>query len=67
MPAAIRGAFDNADVDGDIFIGRNLADAVEVTILNRDGLTDIVSIEFFLQVGFEFRTVGALDPKRITG
>jgi len=46
--------------------GCRLADRIEIAAVDRDSLIDVVSVEFLLEFGLEFRAFGALDPERIT-
>jgi hypothetical protein len=67
VATAITCAFHDAQVYSDLVFGRRLADNVKVTVLDRYTLIDIVSVERFLQTGFELRTLGAFNPERIAG
>jgi hypothetical protein len=42
------------------------ANYIEVAVLDGYALIDVVSVQAFLQAGFELRTVGAFDPERVT-
>ena len=67
MTATVGSPLDDAEVDSDLAPGGRLANAVEVAVFDRNGLIDVVRVESFLQVGFEFRTIGAFDPEWIAG
>ena len=67
MAATIACTFHDAQVYSDLVFGCRSANNIKVTVVDRDALIDVVCIEAFLQAGFEFRTLGALDPERIAG
>jgi len=67
VTATITRAFHDAQVHSGLVFGRGLADNVKVTVLDRYTLIDVVSVEGFLQGGFELRTLGALNPEWIAG
>ena len=67
MTATITRAFHDAQVHGSVVFGRGLANNVKVTVLDRYTLIDVVSVEGFLQAGFELRTLGAFNPERVAG
>lgn len=67
MAAAITCAFHDAQVYSDLVFGRRLANNVKVTVLDRYTLIDVVSVQGFLQAGFEPRTLGAFNPERVAG
>jgi hypothetical protein len=45
MTAAIRGALHDAKIDGDVVIGGCFADAIEIAVLDRYTLINIVCIQ----------------------
>jgi hypothetical protein len=57
----------DAQVHSDLVFGCSLANNIEVTVVDRYALIDVVSVDRFLQVGFELRTLGAFNPERIAG
>ena len=67
MTATIACAFHDAQVHSDFMFGRRLANDVKVTVVDRYALIDVVSVERFLQAGFEPRTLGAFYPERVAG
>ena len=67
MTATIACTFHDAQVHSGLVFGRGLADNGKVTVLDRYTLIDVVSVEGFLQAGFELRTFGAFNPERIAG
>ena len=67
VAAAVGGPLDDSEIDRNAAFGGCFANAVEVAVLNRDGLTDIVCVQGLLQTGLEFRTVSAFNPKWIAG
>ena len=67
MAATIAGAFHDAQVYSDLVPGGGCADDIEVTVLDRYTLIDVVRVEGFLQAGFELRTFGAFNPERVAG
>jgi len=67
VTATITCAFHDAQVHSSFMFGRRLANNVKVTVLDRYALIDVVSVEGFLQAGFELRTLGAFNPERISG
>jgi hypothetical protein len=67
VAAAVGGTLNNAEVDGDLARGSCFADVSKVTIFYRNGLTDVVRIQFLLQLGFEFRAASAFNPEWVAG
>jgi len=66
VAATIACSFHDAQVYSDLILGCCFANTIEVTVVDRYALLDVVSVEGFLQAGFELRTLGAFDPERIT-
>jgi len=66
VTAAIRSAFHDAKVDSDAVFGSRFAHSRQITVFDRNGLADIVSVEGFLQRGFELRAIAALNPEWIS-
>ena len=67
MTATIACSFHDAKVHSDLVPGGGCADHIEVTVLDRYALIDVVSVKGFLQARLEFRTLGAFNPERIAG
>ncbi len=67
MTAAIGCAFHDAEIHSYTVLRRGFADLVEVAILDRYRLADVVRVQRLLQRRFELRAFGALDPERIAG
>jgi hypothetical protein len=67
VATTIACTFHDAQVHSDLVLGGCFANNIKVTIVDRHALIDVVSVEGFLQAGFELRTLGAFDPERITG
>ena len=67
MAATIACTFHDAQVYSDLVFGCCFANNIEVTVVDRNALIDIVSVEGFLQAGLELRALGAFDPERIAG
>jgi len=67
VAATIACSFHDAQVHSDLVPGGGCADDIEVTVLDRYTLIDVVSVEGFLQAGFELRTLGAFNPERVAG
>ena len=44
---------------------RGCGDPAEVAGLDANRLFQVMSVEFFLHVGFETRSIGAFDPERV--
>jgi len=65
VAATIAGSFHDAHVYSDLVFGCCFANYIEVAILDRYALIDVVSVQAFLQAGLELRTLGAFDPERI--
>jgi len=65
VTATIAGTFHDAQVHSDLVFGGGCADDIEVAVLDGHALVDIVSVEGFLQAGFELGAFGAFDPVRI--
>ncbi len=66
MPSAVGGALYASQIDGDAVIGRGRTKFVEVPSLRLNRLTCILSEDRFLQWRVESRSIGKLQPKRIT-
>ena len=67
MTATIACAFHDAQVHSDLVFGCCFANYIQVAVLDGHALIDVVSVEGFLQAGFELRTLGAFNPERIAG
>jgi len=65
VTAAIRGALNDAEINGNVVFSGRLAYGGQIAVLDRNCLARVVRKQGFLQCGFEFRTIGALDPERI--
>jgi hypothetical protein len=67
VAATVACAFHDAQVHSDLVFGCSLANNIKVTVVDRYALIDVVSVEGFLQTGFEPRTLGAFNPEWIAG
>jgi hypothetical protein len=67
VTATIACTFHDAQVHADLVFGGGCADDIKVAVLDGHALIDVVSVQAFLQAGFELRTLGAFNPERIAG
>src|SRR5210317_4140 len=65
VATTIGSALHDADVDRYAVIARCFADRVEVAVFDTDSLAHVMCEEGLLQVGFEFRSLGSLDPEGV--
>ena len=67
VTAAIRRPFDAPQVDGDLFVGAELGERVEMARFDLNGVVHVVGVDIFLHGGVELGAVGAFDPERVAG